>query len=154
MYVLGSFKLISIYFLRILFQVGYLLGLIKNLKSQRSKPCKLTYGLFFLLCTCKPAIFMNEYVTNALVGIVRRDVNSGLKSINKSNSHLHQMILNLLTQAFSEVTNWPEIFLKVSNMSLIFSATFICYDFSYMLKMQLEIEYLLIIPCANHLLTI
>lgn len=58
---------------------------------------------------------MNEYVVNALIGIIRRDVNTGLKTINKSNPHMHQMILNLLTHAFAEVTNWPEMFLKVSN---------------------------------------
>lgn len=58
---------------------------------------------------------MNEYVLNALVSIIRRDVNAGLKSINKSNPHVHQVFLNLLTHSFAEITNWPESFLKVSS---------------------------------------
>lgn len=56
---------------------------------------------------------MNEYVVNAFIGIIRRDVNAGLKSINKSNPVIHQMFLNILTHAYSSTANWPEVFLKV-----------------------------------------
>lgn len=58
---------------------------------------------------------MNEYVVSALTGIIRRDINAGLKSINKGHPIVHHMFFNLMTFAFSEVTNWPEVFLKVSD---------------------------------------
>ncbi|KAJ8965278.1 hypothetical protein NQ314_004241 [Rhamnusium bicolor] len=93
--------------------VGYILGLVKNLKNQRSKPCKVAYTVFFLVGTCKPSIYTNEYVVNAMLSILRRDVNAGLKGVNKSNPQIHQIFLNLISHAYSEISNWPEIFVKL-----------------------------------------
>ncbi|CAH1990514.1 unnamed protein product [Acanthoscelides obtectus] len=93
--------------------VGYLLGLIKSLKNQRSKPPKQAYSVFFLVGTCKPAIYMNQHVVNAMLGILRRDVNAGLKGLNKGNPLFHKIFLNLLAHAYSEVNNWPDMFVKL-----------------------------------------
>ncbi|XP_074031571.1 integrator complex subunit 1 [Leptinotarsa decemlineata] len=93
--------------------VGYILALIKNLKNQRSKPCKVAYTVFFLVGTCKPSLYTNEFVVNAILSVLRRDVNAGLKAINKSNPYVHQIFLNLLAHAYSEVNNWPEMFVKL-----------------------------------------
>ncbi|KAJ8920096.1 hypothetical protein NQ315_011751 [Exocentrus adspersus] len=93
--------------------VGYILGLIKNLKNQRSKPCKVAYTVFCLVGSCKPSIYTNEYVVNAMLSVLRRDVNAGLKGINKNNPQIHQLFLNLLSHAYSEITNWPEMFVKL-----------------------------------------
>lgn len=90
------------------------MGLIKNLKNQRSKPCKVAYTVFFLVATCKPSVYTNEYVVNAMLSVLRRDVNAGLKGINKSNPQIHQLFLNLICHAYSEINNWPEMFVKVS----------------------------------------
>ncbi|KAJ8945121.1 hypothetical protein NQ318_001586 [Aromia moschata] len=92
--------------------VGYILGLIKNLKNQRSKPCKVAYAVFFFVGTCKPSIYTNEYVVNAMLSILRRDVNAGLKGV-KSNPQVHQIFLNLISHAYSEINNWPEMFVKL-----------------------------------------
>lgn len=48
-----------------------------------------------------------------MLSLLRRDLNSGLKAVNKSNPHVHQIFLNLLAHAYSDVPNWPEIFVKV-----------------------------------------
>nr|CAI5827213.1 unnamed protein product [Callosobruchus analis] len=93
--------------------VGYLLGLIKSLKNQRSKPSKQAYSVFFLVGTCKPAIYMNQHVVSAMLGILRRDVNAGLKGLNKSNPHFHKIFLNLIAHAYSEIDNWPDMFVKL-----------------------------------------
>ncbi|KAG5898788.1 hypothetical protein JTB14_010998 [Gonioctena quinquepunctata] len=93
--------------------VGYILSLIKNLKNQRSKPCKVAYTVFFLVGSCKPSLYTNEYVVNAMLSVLRRDVNAGLKAINKSNPHVHQIFLNLLAHAYTDVNNWPEMFVKL-----------------------------------------
>ncbi|CAG9856871.1 unnamed protein product [Phyllotreta striolata] len=93
--------------------IGYVLGLIKNMRTQRSKPCKVTYSVLFLVASCKPAIFTNELVINAMLSVLRRDVNSGLKAVNKGNPQVHQIFLNLLAFAYSDITNWPETFVKL-----------------------------------------
>lgn len=67
----------------------------------------------FLVASCKPEIYMNDYVMNAMIGIIRRDVTAGLKGINKTNPYVHQSFLNLLAHAFADVSTWPETFLKV-----------------------------------------
>uniref|UniRef100_A0AAR5P7S0 Exportin-1 C-terminal domain-containing protein n=1 Tax=Dendroctonus ponderosae TaxID=77166 RepID=A0AAR5P7S0_DENPD len=94
--------------------VGYIIGFIKNLRATKAKPCKLTWSTIFSLGCLKPEIFTNENVVNGMVSVLRRDIAAGLKGMHKSNSHVHQMFLNLICHAFSEKDNWPEIFVKVS----------------------------------------
>ncbi|XP_057655707.1 integrator complex subunit 1 [Diorhabda carinulata] len=93
--------------------VGYILGVIKNLKTQRSKPCKVVYSTLFLISCCKPSIFTNELVFTAMLSILRRDVNAGLKATNRCNPQVHQLFLNLLAHAYSDISNWPEVFVKL-----------------------------------------
>ncbi|XP_048516871.1 integrator complex subunit 1 isoform X3 [Dendroctonus ponderosae] len=93
--------------------VGYIIGFIKNLRATKAKPCKLTWSTIFSLGCLKPEIFTNENVVNGMVSVLRRDIAAGLKGMHKSNSHVHQMFLNLICHAFSEKDNWPEIFVKL-----------------------------------------
>lgn len=94
--------------------VGYILGVIKSLKTQRSKLCKIVYSSLFLISRCKPSIYQNEHVINAILSVLRRDVAAGLKGANKSNTYVHMLFINLLTHSFADVPNWPESFVKVN----------------------------------------
>ncbi|EEZ98703.1 integrator complex subunit 1 [Tribolium castaneum] len=93
--------------------VGYVLGVIRSLKTQRTKICKVVYLSLLLTCSCKPQLFTNENIIAAIVNVLRRDVTSGFKGVNKTNSYFHMLFINLLTHAFTDVAQWPEIFVKI-----------------------------------------
>lgn len=65
-----------------------------------------------------PSLFTNDHVVLALVNSLRKDIGSGLKTTNKSNIFLNIMFINLLVKAFSDVANWPDIFVKVRNVKI------------------------------------
>lgn len=92
--------------------MSYILGAIRALRSQRFKPCKVLSNSLLLACQCMPSLFANEHVVLALVNSLRKDV-SGLKTTNKSNIFLNIMFVNVLVKAFADLTNWPDIFVKV-----------------------------------------
>lgn len=94
--------------------VGIILGVIRTVRSHRSKICKVVYSSLFLLCSCKPTLYSNEHVVAAMLSVLRRDVNTGMKGTNKTNCYVHMLLINLLTHAFSDIVNWPDQFLKVS----------------------------------------
>lgn len=48
-----------------------------------------------------------------MVNVLRRDITAGFKGAHKSNSHVHQMFLNLICYSFIDKENWPEVFVKV-----------------------------------------
>ncbi|KAK9886100.1 hypothetical protein WA026_014889 [Henosepilachna vigintioctopunctata] len=93
--------------------VGYVLGAIKSIRIQRFKLCKITYTSLLLSCGCKPIIFTNDNVLAAIISVIRKDVNSGFKATNKSNSYIHILLINLLMHAYSDVGHWPELFVKL-----------------------------------------
>lgn len=93
--------------------------MFKNLKTTKSKPCKVTWSSLLSVACLKPDMFTTEHVVNAMVNILRRDIGTGLKTIHKSNSHVHQMFLNLICHAFADKDNWPEAFVKVCSFNLI-----------------------------------
>ncbi|KAL3270064.1 hypothetical protein HHI36_009122 [Cryptolaemus montrouzieri] len=64
--------------------VGYILGAIKSIRSQRFKLCKITYSTLLLCCGCKPTLFVNDNIVAAIISVIRRDVNVGFKSTNKT----------------------------------------------------------------------
>lgn len=72
------------------------------------------YLSLFLACNCKPSLFTNENIVAAILSVIRRDVTSGFKGINKTNTYFHILFMNLLTYAFAEVGHWPDSFVKVS----------------------------------------
>ncbi|XP_060529675.1 integrator complex subunit 1 [Cylas formicarius] len=92
---------------------GLIIGIVKNLRVNKSKPCKVTWSVLFCVACLKPDIFTNENVTAAMVSLLRRDVNAGSKGAHKGNSHVHQIFLNLLCHSFSDKENWPETFVKL-----------------------------------------
>lgn len=63
-----------------------------------------------------PSLFVNDNVVLALVNSLRKD--GALKTANKSNIFLNIMFVNLLVKAFADLTNWPDIFVKVNVMDL------------------------------------
>ncbi|KAF7268865.1 hypothetical protein GWI33_018061 [Rhynchophorus ferrugineus] len=93
--------------------VGYILGLIKSLKTSKSKPCKVTWSIICSIASVKPDIFTNGNIVNAMVSLLRRDISAGMKGLYKMNSHVHQLFLNVLCFAFADKENWPEAFLKI-----------------------------------------
>lgn len=93
--------------------VGYVLGAIKLFRGQRFKPDKIIYNSLLLICQCKPSLFINENVCNAIVTVIRRDISTGFKTPNKGNIYTHILFVNLLTRAFDDVFHWPEVFVKV-----------------------------------------
>ncbi|XP_063908867.1 integrator complex subunit 1 isoform X2 [Zophobas morio] len=93
--------------------IGYILGIIRSLKGQRTKICKVVYLSLLLTCSCKPSLFTNENIIAAIMSVLRRDVTSGFKGVNKSNAYFHILFMNLLTHAFSDVGHWPEAFVKI-----------------------------------------
>ena len=90
------------------------MGIIRSLKGQRTKICKVVYLSLLLTCSCKPSLFTNENIIAAIMSVLRRDVTSGFKGVNKSNAYFHILFMNLLTHAFSDVGHWPEAFVKVN----------------------------------------
>ncbi|XP_050499679.1 integrator complex subunit 1 [Diabrotica virgifera virgifera] len=93
--------------------VGYVLGLIKNLKNQRSKPCKVVYSVLGLVCSLKASIFTHDMIVTAMLSVLRRDVNAGLKPVNRGNPQVDHMFLTFLSRAYAEFDNWPEIFVRL-----------------------------------------
>lgn len=96
-----------------MFQVSYILGVIRSLKGQRTKICKIVYLSLLLTCSCKPTLFTNENIIAAVVSVLRRDVTSGVKGNNKTNAYFHILFMNLVTHAFADVGHWPDVFVKV-----------------------------------------
>lgn len=96
-----------------MFQVAYLLGSIRAIRTQRVKPCKVLYSSLLLMCHCKPNLFTNEHVVNAIISSIRRDIASGLKTPTKNHSSNQMLFINVLLYAFNDVEHWPEIFVKV-----------------------------------------
>ncbi|XP_030761585.1 integrator complex subunit 1 isoform X2 [Sitophilus oryzae] len=92
---------------------GYILGLIKLLKASKSKPCKVVWSILCAIASLRSDVFTSEITVNAMVSVLRRDINAGLKNIHKSNSHVDQMFLNLIYFGFADKDNWPEIFVKL-----------------------------------------
>lgn len=96
-------------------QVSYILGAIRLLRGQRFKPCKVVSNSILLACQCVPSLFANEHVVTALVNSLRKETTTaGIKNPNKNNIFLTTMFVNILLRAFSGVTNWPELFVKVN----------------------------------------
>ncbi|CAH0555452.1 unnamed protein product [Brassicogethes aeneus] len=93
--------------------IGIILGVIRAVRSHRSKLCKVVYSSLFLLCSCKPFLYNNENVMMALLSVLRRDLNAGVKGTNKGNSYIHILFINLLSHSFADVVHWPEQFLKL-----------------------------------------
>ncbi|CAG9768098.1 unnamed protein product [Ceutorhynchus assimilis] len=92
---------------------GYVLGIIKGLRSIKSKPCKITWSALLSVASIRPEIFTSENVVNAMAHVLRRDIVAGAKGMYKSNSHVHQILLNLICHAFNDKDDWPEIFVKL-----------------------------------------
>lgn len=110
--------------------VSYILGAIKSLRSQRFKPCKILSNSILLACQCSPSLFTNEHIVAALVSVLRKDAASGLKNPNKSNVFLNTLFINILVHAFSDVSHWPEVFLKVSVVVMLHSKFIVpCFVF-------------------------
>ncbi|XP_050313289.1 integrator complex subunit 1 isoform X2 [Anthonomus grandis grandis] len=93
--------------------VAYILGVIKNLRTMKTKPCKVLWSSLISVASLKPDLFSNEHILNAMVNILRRDISAGSKGGHKNNSQVHQIFLNLICHSFSEKENWPEIFVKL-----------------------------------------
>ncbi|KAK4876341.1 hypothetical protein RN001_012763 [Aquatica leii] len=93
--------------------VSYILGAIKAFKGQRFKPCKILYNGILLVCQCKPTLFTNENVVNAVVSSIRREIAAGIKSPNKGNIYTQILLINLMVHAFGDVLQWPEAFVKL-----------------------------------------
>lgn len=84
----------------------------------------LYLGLLYL-AKIKPNIFSQDIVSSALMYILRRDVN--LKFKQSSNSHA--IASNLLTKAYYEKNNWPEIFMQIYVEDAINERTWADNDF-------------------------
>ncbi|KAK9737777.1 Protein of unknown function (DUF3677) [Popillia japonica] len=93
--------------------VAYILGGIRGLRTQRLKPCKLLYSSLLLICHCRPNLFTNDHVVNAIISSMRRDITAGLKTPTKNNSSNQILFINTLIYAFNDVEHWPEIFVKL-----------------------------------------
>ncbi|KAF2879696.1 hypothetical protein ILUMI_26472 [Ignelater luminosus] len=93
--------------------VSYILGAVKALRGQRFKPCKVLYNSILLVCQCKGSLFTNEQVVNAVVSSLRREIAAGFKSPNKGNIYTQILLINLLVNAFGDVLQWPEAFVKL-----------------------------------------
>lgn len=94
----------------------------------------MTWSSLLSVACLKPDMFTSEHVVNAMVNILRRDIGTGLKTIHKSNSHVHQMFLNLICHAFAEKDNWPEAFVKVCSFTLVVFST----QLSHFLQLYVE----------------
>ncbi|KAF5307904.1 hypothetical protein FQR65_LT06471 [Abscondita terminalis] len=93
--------------------VSFILGAIKAFKGQRFKPCKILYNAILLICQCKPSLFTNENVVNAVVSSIRREIAAGFKSPNKGNIYTQILLINVMVHAFGDVLQWPEAFVKL-----------------------------------------
>lgn len=90
-----------------------MLGAIRAIKNQRFKPCKILFNSVVLLCQTRPSLFTNELIVTAILSVLRRDVVSGNKNPNKNNMYNQIMFINALMHAFDDVSNWPDVFVKV-----------------------------------------
>lgn len=95
--------------------MGYVLGIIKSLKTIKSKPCKVTWSIMCSIASLRSDIFTNENIVNGMVSILRRDISAGMKGLHKINSHVYQLFLNVICFAFADKENWPEAFVKVGS---------------------------------------
>lgn len=68
----------------------------------------LYYGLFYL-AKLRPNIFRRDVLSQALLYILRRDVNIKLKQSSNSQA----IASNLLTKAFNDRNNWPEHLIRI-----------------------------------------
>lgn len=73
----------------------------------------MIYSSLLLICHCRPNLFTNEHVVNAIISSMRRDITAGLKTPTKNNSSNQMLFINILLFAFNEVEHWPEVFVKV-----------------------------------------
>ncbi|KAF5278356.1 hypothetical protein FQA39_LY05845 [Lamprigera yunnana] len=93
--------------------VSYILGVIKALRGQRFKPCKVSLNSILVVNMCKPSLFTNENVVNAIISVLRREMAASLKSPSKGNFYTSIILINLVVHGFGEVLQWPDIFVKV-----------------------------------------
>ncbi|XP_017779364.1 PREDICTED: integrator complex subunit 1 [Nicrophorus vespilloides] len=61
--------------------VGLVLSAIRVLRSQRFKPCKMTYYSLIFLCQMKPSLFVNEHIVAALMSSFRREVGASVGGV-------------------------------------------------------------------------
>lgn len=75
-----------------------------------------------------PSLFANDNVVLALVNSLRKDV-GGIKATNKSNIFLNILFVNLLVRAFADLTNWPDVFVKVNKIFklIVFVGNFVVF---------------------------
>lgn len=96
----------------------YILGAIRSLRNQRFKPCKMQYNSLLLICQCRPTVYTNEHILNAMISSLRKDI-VATKATNKGNIYNQILFINILLHAFDDVAHWPEMFLKVNKLNII-----------------------------------
>lgn len=93
--------------------MGYIIGAVKSIRTQRFKPCKILYNSILLTCQCKPTLFINDNVVSAIISALRRDIAAGFKTTSKGNVYNQILFVNMLLHGFGDTVHWPEIFVKV-----------------------------------------
>lgn len=100
-----------------LFQLGLLTGAIRLLKSQRAKPDPILCMSLLYLTKIRPNMFAHETVTNILCTLLKREQGAAFK--NKGNPLVFVLACNMLYAGHRENNNWPDIFIKVSNLCAV-----------------------------------
>lgn len=91
--------------------VRVICGCIKNLISSyaKSKPDTVAMLCILYLAKLHPDYFANDIITSGLLHILRRDFNVKVRQT----SYSHVLACNLLTRAYSDKQQWPEIFMRI-----------------------------------------
>lgn len=128
--------------------IGIICGAIKTLKNQRWKPDTLLYMGLLYLAKIRPSIFSNDCILHALSSLLRRDQNNQNSYKSKVSPLVPVLAANLLMKGFHDKKNWPEVFVKVIYLHVLYCLshnfdilTDFYYFYSYMSRMLLESVY-------------
>lgn len=128
--------------------IGIICGAIKTLKNQRWKPDTLLYMGLLYLAKIRPSIFSNDCILHALSSLLRRDQNNQNSYKSKVSPLVPVLAANLLMKGFHDKKNWPEVFVKVIYLHVLYCLSHnfdilidFYYFYSYMSRMLLESVY-------------
>lgn len=100
--------------------IGIICGAIKTLKNQRWKPDTLLYMGLLYLAKIRPSIFSNDCILHALSSLLRRDQNNQNSYKSKVSPLVPVLAANLLMKGFHDKKNWPEVFVKVIYLHVLY----------------------------------
>ncbi|EDX08492.1 GD11823 [Drosophila simulans] len=86
-------------------------GVIKQTttSSSRSKVDNIALLALIYVAKVQPSIFCTDIVACALLSFLRREANVKMRY----NTNLHILFANLLTRGFMEISQWPEVLLRI-----------------------------------------